>query len=108
MYLPAFVKELSSDRVQKVALRIILNVDYEHYDQALTDTGLQNLHERRVELCTKFATQCVKNEKTCGMFPLNPSPLDTRNYEKYYVQPATRGRLADSAIPYMQSLLNQL
>ena len=88
--------------------QLLINTDYQHYDQALADTGLQNLHERRVELCTKFAKQCVKNEKTCGMFPLNPSSMDTRNHEKYYVQPANTGRLADSAIPYMQRLLNQL
>ena len=96
------------ERVQKVALKIILNSDYECYDQALAVTGLQNLFERRVTLCKKFATQCLKSEKTRDMFPLNPSSVDTRNHEKYFVQPATTGRLADSAIPYMQRLLNQL
>ena len=101
-------EEMEIERVQKVALKIILNSDYECYDQALAVTGLQNLFERRVTLCKKFATQCLKSEKTRDMFPLNPSSVDTRNHEKYFVQPATTGRLADSAIPYMQRLLNQL
>ena len=40
------------------------------------------------------------------MFPLNESDVNTRNLEKYYVQPASTGRLKKSAIPYMQRLLN--
>ena len=38
---------------------------------------------------------------------LNPSNVNTRCKEKYFVQPATTGRLAKSAIPYMQRLLNE-
>jgi hypothetical protein len=32
--------------------------------------------------------------------------VDTRHHEKYFVQPASTSRLADSAIPYMQRLIN--
>ena len=99
-------EQMEIERVQKVALRIILNSDYESYEQALELTGLQTLDDRRTALCKKFALQCVKNEKTRSMFPLNPSTVDTRNHEKYFVQPATTNRLRDSAIPYMQRLLN--
>ena len=58
-------------------------------------------------LCKKFAKNCIKNQKMAHMFPLNPSNVNTRNKEKYFVQPATTGRLAKSAIPYMQRLLNE-
>ena len=95
------------ERVQKVALRIILDNDYETYSQALELTNLQTLDERRTLLCKKFALNCAKNPKTSAMFPLNSSHLNTRHHEKYFVQPARTDRLKDSAIPYMQRLLNQ-
>ena len=53
-----------------------------------------------------FAENFTKSDKICHMFPLNPSTVETRHQEKYYVQPASTGRLKDSAIPYMQRLLN--
>ena len=39
------------ERVQKVALRIILDDEYESYDHALRVTGLPTLKERRTNLC---------------------------------------------------------
>ena len=97
----------SIERVQKVALRIILNDEYEDYQNALQISGLITLSERRKGLCKKFATNCIKNEKMSHMFPTNQSLLETRNHEKYFVQPASTGRLKKSAIPYMQRLLNE-
>ena len=95
------------ERVQKVALRIILGSEYEDYSSALKTTGLQTLSDRRTFLCKKFAKNCTKNPNMSDMFPLNPSTVNNRNTEKFYVQPATTGRLANSAIPYMQRLLNE-
>ena len=102
------IEIIEIERVQKVALRIILDREYDNYAQALELTGLQTLESRREVLCKRFALQCVKNEKTSNMFPMNPSTVDTRNPEKFIVQAARTDRLADSAIPYMQRLLNQL
>ena len=99
-------EEIQIERVQKVALRIILKDNYEDYESALNLTGLQTLKERRTYLCKQFAIKCTQNEKTREMFPLNPSSVDSRHYEKYFVQHATTSRLRDSAIPYMQRLLN--
>ena len=99
-------EQLAIERVQKVALRIILDTNYVCYENALKFSGLQSLYDRRTTLCKKFALQCTKNDKTSDMFPLNPSKVKTRKPEKYIVQQASTGRLADSAIPYMQRLLN--
>ena len=41
------------------------------------------------------------------MFPLNQRDVNTRFKERLYVQPATTERLAKSAIPYKQRLLNE-
>ena len=94
------------ERVQKVALRIILKDDYAYYENALRLTGLETLAARRAKLCLNFAKKCLKSEKTAKMFPLNDSHVNTRNPEVYHVTPAKTDRLAKSAIPYMQRLLN--
>ena len=94
------------ERVQKVALRIILKDAYTHYEEALKLTGLVTLTARRTKLCLNFAKKCTRSEKTSEMFPLRQSNLTTRAPEKFYVTPARTDRLACSAIPYMQRQLN--
>ena len=99
-------QELEIERVQKVALRIILKDDYVDYSTALTDCSLKTLAERRNDLSLAFAKNCVKNPRTKDMFPLRNQPYETRNPEKYVVTQAHTDRLANSAIPFMQRLLN--
>ena len=48
-------ESLEIERVQKVALRVILNSEYEDYESALMSTGLDTLHQRRTMLCKNFA-----------------------------------------------------
>ena len=93
--------------MQKTALKVILADQYEDYPSALLSTGLDTLSERRKFLCKKFAKNCVKSEKMRHLFPMNSRIANTRNPEKFYVQPASTKRLAQSAIPYMQRLLNE-
>ena len=100
-------EQLDLERVQKVALRIILKDDYTGYSDALELTGLDTLKSRRKKLCRNFAKKCAKNELTKDMFPLNETQVNTRNPEKFCVPFARTGRLANSAIPYMARLLNE-
>ena len=81
---------------------------YVCYDNALELTKLETLEKRREKLCLNFARSCLKNNISSSFFPLNPSisEIQTRDREKYYVQKARTERLAKSAIPYMQRLLN--
>ena len=60
-------------------------------------------------MCLTFAQNCLKNEKTRSMFPLNEvdHTMEMRDREKYLVQQARTGRLAKSSIPYLQRLLNK-
>ena len=96
------------EQVQKNALRIILQDDYQSYSNALSMTGLSTLFERQSNLCLRFAKSCVKNKQTNDMFPLNPVShnydIKTRSREKYFVTLARTERLKSSAIPYMQRL----
>ena len=94
------------ERVQKTALRIILQEQYVDYHHALNLVGLPSLVKKRELLCINFATQCIKNRKMADMFPLKSKLVNTRVHEKYYVTPAFTDRLKYSSIPYMQRLLN--
>ena len=109
-------EEADIERVQKVCLKVILKGNYVSYEQSLQSTNLITLVERRENLCLNFAKKCLDNEKTKHMFPLNSStysmPKRNEKYqkfqkEKYHVQHAKTERLAKSAIPYLQRLLNK-
>ena len=95
------------ERVQKVALKVILQDRYSDYKQALDLLNLDNLVIRREKLCLKFAKKCLNHENTKDMFPLNKNPdYKIRQKAKYLVQFASTSRLKDSAIPQMQRALN--
>ena len=94
------------ERTQKVALKIIFGNSYTTYRDALQSAGLETLSARRTRLCLNFAKKCIKHERTKAMFPLNQIPVETRNREFFKVTNAKTERLAKSAIPYMQRLLN--
>ena len=96
------------ERVQKVALRLILKENYDNYDQALLLLDLEKLQTRRTDLCLRFAKKCLKNEKSSSMFPLNPGyDPRLRNSDKYEVKFAHNSRLMNSSIPFLQRLLNE-
>ena len=97
------------ERVQKNAMKIILQEDYENYSSALNITGLDTLFQRRDDLCLKFAKSCTKNQKTAHMFPKNPPSyeMNTRFRKKYLQTHAKTERLKTSAIHYMQGLLSK-
>ena len=96
------------ERVQKSAVKIILGGKYQSYKKALDVLDLETLDSRRNYLCLKFAQKCAANEKTKNMFPLNNKQhnMETRKEEKFKVQKANTDRLKNSAIIYMQNLLN--
>ena len=56
----------------------------------------------------KFAKSCLRNDEMKNIFPLNyvPSTIETRFREKYKVTASRTERLKNSAVPYMQTLLN--
>ena len=97
------------ERVQKTALKIILQDDYINYEDSLDKLGLDSLSVRREKLCIRFAKSSVQNPSTSDMFPLNPNATNvtTRKREKFYVLPANTERLKKSSIPYMRRLPNE-
>ena len=93
------------ERVQKVAVKIILKNHYTCYEESLKILGLEKLKSRRSALCLAFAKKCLKNEKMAALFPINPNYKEnSRCSEKYRVNFANNNRLQYSAIPALQRL----
>ena len=67
------------------------------------------MSNRREQLCLEFAKKCVKHPNLKHMFPTNSKDhqMITRLNEKYTVNFANTARLQNSAILYMQRLLNE-
>ena len=91
----------------KCALRVILKENYTSYENSLKLCNLDTLKTRRNKLSLSFAIKCTKDDKTRDWFPLHANHANTRHCEKYEVSRSYTERLANSAIPFMQRLLNK-
>ena len=87
---------------------MILKDDYSNYKDALKQTNMESLHERRETIALRFATKCLKSENFSKLFPLNNQKheMTVRNPLKYKVKKANTERFKVSTIPYMQRVLN--
>ena len=96
--------------MQKCALKIILGSKYNSYEEALKETNLLSLEDRRQELCKKFAKNCIEsdNERVNTIFRLKSKkhPMKTRKKENFKIDFAKSERLKTSAVTYMQRLIN--
>ena len=90
------------ERIQKSAVRVILGDQYTTYEEGLELLMLAKLSDRREKLSLSFAKKCLKNDLVSDLFPLN----NPRCKEKYQVTFANTDRLKNSAVPYLQRLLN--
>ena len=96
------------ERIQKVAIKIILKNNYTCYEESLKLLGLEKLKSRRTALCLAFVKRCLTNEKMATLFPLNTNCNEnSRCSEKYKVNYADSKRHQYSAIPALQRLLNE-
>ena len=59
------------ERVQKVAVRVIMGKNFNNYKESLLELNLKNLNARRQDMCLKFAKKSLKNKKVKNMFPKN-------------------------------------
>ena len=95
------------ERVQKVAVRVILGKNYTSYKNGLQKLNIEALDERREKICLKFAKKCLGNEKLRSMFPKNVTGNIKRRKTKVFKTKLIKTkRYKNSAIPYMVNLLN--
>ena len=71
------VKEI--EKIQKVALKIILGQQYESYTSACLRFGLQKLSVRRLEISTKFAIKLYKSKRCEEFFSPAVRNVNTRS-----------------------------
>ena len=97
------------ESVQKLCLKIIMGSEYESYEEALKWSGLERLSERREKKCLKFGLKSLLHPVHSKMFPVNPktSLHGTRNKEHFTVNWAKSESYRQSAIPYIQRMLNE-
>ena len=97
------------ERVQKLALRIILGGSYHTYKNALEQMQLETLYSRRKRLCVKFARKCLKSNKFSHWFKTEDKETITRQRAQKFRSVYSRTMRYDkSPISYLTKLLNEL
>jgi hypothetical protein len=102
--------KLSADieRVQRVAVSIVLGHTEFHYDRVCAFLGLQPLFIRRQLLCKRFAVKTASPHcRHSELFQIQKSGYDTRsnNYREHFCHTS---RFYNSALPYLTRTINQL
>ena len=105
------IKKLTADieRVQRIAVSIILEDDRIPYSRACAILGLKPLHIRRVELCERFALKTAKKGKHKDLFQLvKDGSQDTRSSElKFREHTCKKKKFYNSPLPFLTRALNQ-
>ena len=92
------------EKVQKVALKIILGPEYRGYDEARERLGLELLSVRRQDICLKFAKSIEKSDKFASWLK---QPVRITKTTPKYVLPFTRTKIYEtSSLFYLTQLLN--
>ena len=63
------------ERVQKSAIKVILQEKIKGYQNGLAMLDLEDFKTRREYLCLEFAKKCVKSKQLCQMFPKTQEKL---------------------------------
>ena len=92
------------EKVQKMALKIILGVEYQNYDDALVKLNLETLEKRRMNICLKFAKTIEKSEKFINW--LQPTGRATKSSVKYFIPHVRTRAYQTSPLIYLTELLN--
>ena len=94
------------ERVQKVAVSIILGKTHLKYHEALKLLSLEELRVRREKLCLNFARKTLKSRHS-SMFIRNTSHYNTRHFNLYREEKANTKRFYMSPLNYITRLLNE-
>ena len=97
------------ERIQKSAMKIIMNNEYKGYKQSLIELDLQNLYDRREGLLLNFGLKCLKSDKSKIHFPPTHKKhtMKTRKTNTFQEQKCSKARLSNSTIPQLQKRLNE-
>ena len=93
------------EKIQKVALKIILGDNYKSYDLACNLFKLLPLTERRLQLCTNFALKLFKSDRSEQFFI--HKPVKTRCDDPVVEKKCNTLRCYNAPHSYLSRLVNQ-
>ena len=70
---------------------------------------MESLNQRRESMALKFVKNSLKNHNYSKLFPLRKANhgMSVRDSERFHVKVTKTGRHKDSAVPFLQRLLNK-
>ena len=92
------------ERIQKMALRIILGSEYDNYEAALERLDIETLEKRRKDICVKFAKSIEKSDKFSNW--LQPTARATKTSVRYFIPHVRTKAYQTSPLIYLTELLN--
>ena len=97
------------EKVQKIALKIILGESYISYEVACTLMNISPLKYRRKELCTKYAIKLFKSSKSSDYFTPASKQANTRSSQQLLVKEKTSNtkRCHNAPHNYLARLINE-
>ena len=95
------------ERIQKVALKIVLSDDYQTYEAACDTFNLKKMSERRSDLSTNFAVKLYKSDRSSDFYTHAYSVVDTRREPNLVVENLSRTkRCYNAPHNYLARLVN--
>ena len=97
------------EKIQKIALKIILNENYTSYDVACTLMNILPLEIRRTDLCTAFAKNLYKSPRCNEFFTPAEKLVNTRSEQQLLVKEkrSNTKRCQNAPHNYLAKLINQ-
>ena len=96
------------EKVQKVALKIILHEDYTSYEVVCTLVNISPLEYRQTELCTNYAVKLYRSPKSSEYFIPAKKLVNTRSEQQLLVkeQKCNYNRAYNASHNYLARLVN--
>ena len=95
------------EKIQKVALKIILEDDYRSYDMACNQFNLKTLSDRRLDLCTNFAVKLFQSNRSEQFFTRSNRQVETRHEDPVLVKKCNTVRCYNAPHNYLSRLVNK-
>ena len=96
------------EKIQKVALKIILSDNYESYEVACDGFNLETLSQRRGDLCINFAVKLYRSDRSNEFFTHSKVRLNARREPQLVVEKRCRTkRCYNAPHSYLTRLVNQ-
>jgi len=97
----------TTEKIQKIALKIILGDSYTTYDEARSIFGLKLLSERRNDICIKFALKLYQSKYCKQFFTLANPTVKTRQHTLVIEATFNTNKGLNAPHNYLARLVNQ-